>query len=270
MSQNGIPYNLSLDTTLTFGIASQCMSFQQAPEPTRTAVGFAFVARHFWALLELFVKAQRAHGASCMYPKELAVLTTLMCDVCFAVEHSRYHYIRAILEDSSRSKKLATALCEMILWPEHRHVQVSRLVDMAIYVLEQGRRAHRAMSPLKAIDHQAFTVNLQRVIHSPSQAGSGLHVAMHRLLDCLDLLATSQLHSPPRLVCSNPSCGHWIVGRCGKCRAVCYCSRRCQRLQWPTHKYHCWKIWEGAYSPPATVSKPQFSRALQPLMNRFV
>jgi hypothetical protein len=40
-------------------------------------------------------------------------------------------------------------------------------------------------------------------------------------------------------VCSKPGCRHRKLRLCGACRAVRYCSERCQRLHWPEHHREC-------------------------------
>jgi hypothetical protein len=40
-------------------------------------------------------------------------------------------------------------------------------------------------------------------------------------------------------VCSKPSCRHRKLRLCDACRAVPYCSDRCQRLHWPEHRGEC-------------------------------
>lgn len=44
-------------------------------------------------------------------------------------------------------------------------------------------------------------------------------------------------------------CGKPAVSKCGKCKLTAYCSRECQRQDWPTHKALC-----GLTDPAATMS----------------
>ncbi|KAL8827811.1 MAG: hypothetical protein Q9191_002968 [Dirinaria sp. TL-2023a] len=39
--------------------------------------------------------------------------------------------------------------------------------------------------------------------------------------------------------CSNPSCPAPGTKLCASCRKISYCSRECQKVDWPDHKAHC-------------------------------
>ena len=55
--------------------------------------------------------------------------------------------------------------------------------------------------------------------------------------------------------CDGPSCNAAASSRCGRCRAAFYCSPKCQRAAWNTHKPRC--------SPPPAAPAPAVPRPLK-------
>ena len=43
----------------------------------------------------------------------------------------------------------------------------------------------------------------------------------------------------PFAACAHATCSQGPVGRCSRCNAAVYCSRSCQRLEWPLHRLLC-------------------------------
>ena len=41
--------------------------------------------------------------------------------------------------------------------------------------------------------------------------------------------------------CSNPECTQLTRQRCTRCKLSYYCSRKCQRAMWKSHKLECFK-----------------------------
>ncbi|GAA5821076.1 hypothetical protein JCM3770_000080 [Rhodotorula araucariae] len=50
-------------------------------------------------------------------------------------------------------------------------------------------------------------------------------------------------------------CTQETTKRCGKCRAIFFCSTRCQALLWPTHKVLCGRDLHVFYLPPLTPAE---------------
>jgi hypothetical protein len=60
---------------------------------------------------------------------------------------------------------------------------------------------------------------------------------MNQNLDVARLLSAS--HTVGGFRCANPRCGKAGTKACQKCNVTRYCSRECQRADWPTHKRSC-------------------------------